>query len=291
MTADDRQDDPTPVSRPPRRTLPRVMARFDALDDEVIDQLLRGTTPAGCGDLSPVADFAALVRQRVAAADPPSIGPSLHAQIQQQPRVPARFAGAAHRQLRLAAISFAAVAMVVGVAAQQNALQTECSGSSRTRRVTWASLCLAPSRRPSPSPRSSRRPSRGRHRPRTWVKRPVARPQTTATLRLPTRRPRSPLVLLGLASRPRRAARPRRPRVAQPQPTRERPATTSQPPQPRLPPTATAGTARATGHRRRSEPIRPVAPALRSVVIGRSITWCPYPLRRTPRSYPWTTER
>jgi hypothetical protein len=96
------------------------MARYTELEDDVVDQLLRGTTPTGREDLAPVAELAASIRDR-ACAHAPVIGPTLRRQLHQAPPVPPRYAGVARRRLRLAAASLAA-AVIVGIGATQNAL-------------------------------------------------------------------------------------------------------------------------------------------------------------------------
>ena len=96
------------------------MARFAELDDDTVDDLLRGNTPEGYEDLAPVAELAVAVRAR-ATAHGPEISPALRAQLLERPHVPPRYVGVARRRLRLGAAAAAAVA-VVGVAAAQNAL-------------------------------------------------------------------------------------------------------------------------------------------------------------------------
>ena len=96
------------------------MARFAELDDDTVDDLLRGNTPEGYEDLAPVAALAVAVRAR-ATAHGPEISPALRAQLLERPHVPPRYVGVARRRLRLGAAAAAAVA-VVGVAAAQNAL-------------------------------------------------------------------------------------------------------------------------------------------------------------------------
>ena len=96
------------------------MARFAELDDDTVDDLLRGNTPEGYEDLAPVAELAVAVRAR-ATAHGPEISPALRAQLLERPHVPPRYVGVARRRMRLGAAAAAAVA-VVGVAAAQNAL-------------------------------------------------------------------------------------------------------------------------------------------------------------------------
>ena len=96
------------------------MARFAELDDDAVDDLLRGNTPEGYEDLAPVAALAVAVRAR-ATAHGPEISPALRAQLLERPHVPPAYVGVARRRLRLGAAAAAAVA-VVGIAAAQNAL-------------------------------------------------------------------------------------------------------------------------------------------------------------------------
>ncbi len=98
------------------------MARFTELPDHEVDALLGGSVPEGLGDLAPVAEVAAALRQRAQLEEAPPMSAALRAQLDGATVVPIDRARLVRRPLLGAAAAAAVVLLALVLGASQEVL-------------------------------------------------------------------------------------------------------------------------------------------------------------------------